>query len=168
MIAIYILLMIIGAFVVVFLDALFSSLISISLAFLVFLLLCTRNVNLKILVPSFAFLSLILDVVNHYRLGTYLLVSICAVSFLLLFSFVFSAREGLLSYLLKFITFIIYYLLINIVPNFFLTGSFGWFDINLFWSCIVSSLFSIAILILIDILLSRFRKRGFSSQFQLK
>jgi hypothetical protein len=75
---------------------------------------------------------------------------------------------GILSVFIKTIIFWFYYILLTLFPNLFTTGEFGFLTFDNLLSSFLRALFSVLVLLLLEYLYARFRKRGNTSQIRLK
>ncbi len=166
MIILKIVYIIIGTFVLIFLDGLFSALIGLKLIFILLLLLY-KKVDWRILFSVMFLLFLITDVVYHYALGTSFLIALIALIFYSITS-TFVSTTGIFSWLVKLVTFFIYYILLSTVPSLFLTQKFSNITLDtLLYSLLISAI-SVVITTSLQQLVSRVRdESGGKSKIKL-
>lgn len=162
-----IILVTVGFFLLEFLEHFFLSLFNFRILFVLFLF-GYKKIDWKILLLLSGIIAIIIDVTMHYRLGTNLLLFVIPVAVLSLFSVFFSLDEGVVSYVLKFVVSIIYYVSNALLPSLLLDGKWGVFNGNVLLVCIMKALITVLLLFLLDMLMDRFRKRGNTSQIRLK
>lgn len=109
-------------FVFLFLESFFFELFSFSLLILVLLLLWKR-INPVVFYTLVTFFAIILDSVNHFPLGTHILVISIVLFVLELFSIVIPS-EGKLQYLRAFFSTFLYYVLLLILGSLLQDGVF--------------------------------------------
>jgi len=159
---------VIGFFFLTFLEVLFLILFNFRFCF-PFFLLAKRRVDWKLLLVVSTILSLIFDVVLHYKLGTNLLLFGIPSGILLLLSFIFSIDEdGIPMYIATFFASLSYYVANQLLPSVFTTGVFGFVDVKILLFIILKSIVTTVIVWLGEILVCRLRDRGNSRQIRLK
>ncbi len=117
-----VLLITISIFVLLFLESFFFELFSFSLLILVLLLLWKR-INPVIYYILITFLAIILDSVNHFPLGTHVLVIAILLFIFELLSIVIPS-EGKLHYLSIFLSTFLYYILLLLIGSLLQDGAF--------------------------------------------
>ena len=157
---------IVGIFLFLFLESLFSSLLGINIAFVLFLFLY-RKVDWKILFTIMFIICLIIDVTSHFMLGTNFLTALIALVFFSLASIFFSTEVGILSWSVKFFTLLVYYILFSILPSLFLNRAFSPVTSEELRNCVLYSVISLIIIILCEIFSGKFRKEGNRSNIKL-
>lgn len=158
---------IVGIFVLIFLDGMLTSLFGFKAIFFVLLFLY-RKLDWKILLCFSVFVFLISDVMSHYILGTNFIIGLLSLVFYASLSLLFSTERGFFSYVLISLTFLVYYVLLWILPNLFLTTTLDpitWKIIGIF---VIKAVFSSLIMAILNIISGRFRDRGNSSKLRLK
>ncbi|MGI6484610.1 MAG: hypothetical protein ACOX0R_03235 [Candidatus Dojkabacteria bacterium] len=159
---------IISFFFAVFLEMFTLSLLGFHFLLPIFLL-ARKRVDWKILLLLVTVISLILDVVLHYRLGTNLLLFAIPFAIFLLFSFLFSVdEEGIPMYVTTFLASLGYYVAFNLVPSIFTTGAWGFIDTKIFFLIVLKTIITTVLVWLGELLIYRFRDRGNSKQIRLK
>jgi|GEM_PF-988471 len=167
-IVLQIILGIVGLFLAVFLEVLFLTLLNFRMM-LLFFFLARKRVDWKLLLVVTTIMSLILDVVLHYRLGTNLLLFTVSTGILFLLSFIFSVDEdGIPMYVSTFIASLGFYLVNQLLPSLFTTGTAGFLDAKIFFVLVLKAIVTTGLVWLGEVLVSRFRDRGNSKQIRLK
>lgn len=167
MLILQIVLGIVGLFLLQFLEHFLLALFNIRAMFVLFLFLY-KKIDWQILLPFTVLTTIILDVTMHYKLGTNLLLFVIPLSVLSLLSLVFSAEDGIVSYILKFLISLLYYILNALLPSLLLDGKWGVLNGKMFLLCIWKAVVTTVLLVLLDTFMDRFRKRGNTSQIRLK
>ncbi len=157
----------VSLFLLLFLESFFHNLIGFHLVFLLFLFLY-RKIDWKWLLGAGATMFLVLDVVMHYSFGSNLLIALIPLSIYVLASMFVSAESGVVSYLVKFFVVFLYYILLAVVPIFFLEGHFGFLDKGVILKALVMSVLSTLLLYIGDRLQYVFRKKGSDSLIRFK
>jgi hypothetical protein len=85
-----------------------------------------------------------------------------------LLSLFIALDAGLLSIFIKTLIFWSYYILLAVLPNLFVSGEFGFLNFNDLLSSLLRAVFSVLVLLFLEYLYARFRKRGNTSQIRLK
>lgn len=158
---------IVGIFVLIFLDGMFTSLFGFKAIFFVLLFLY-RKLDWKILLSFSVFVFLISDVMSHYILGTNFIIGLLSLIFFASLSLLFSTERGFFSYVLIVLTFLVYYVLLWILPNLFLASTLDpitWEIIGIF---VIKAVFSSLLMAIMNVVSGRFRDRGNSSKLRLK
>ncbi len=167
-IVLQIILGIVGLFLATFLEVLFLTLLNFRII-LPFFFLARKRVDWKILLLITTVISLILDVVLHYRLGTNLLLFTVSTGVLLLLSFIFSVDEdGIPMYVSTFVASLGFYLANQLLPSLFTTGTTGFLDAKIFFLLVLKAIITTGLVWLGEVIVSRFRDRGNSKQIRLK
>jgi len=167
-IVLQIILSIVGLFIAIFLEVLFLILLNFRII-LPFFFLARRRIDWKLLLVITTVISLILDVVLHYRLGTNLLLFTVSTGVLLLLSFIFSVdEEGIPMYVAIFVASLAFYTASQLLPSLFITGTVGFLDTKTFFILLLKAIITTGIVWLGEALVSRFRDRGNSKQIRLK
>ena len=167
-IVLQIILGIVGLFLATFLEILFLTLLNFRII-LPFFFLARKRVDWKILLLITTVISLILDVVLHYRLGTNLLLFTVSTGILFLLSFIFSVDEdGIPMYVSTFIASLGFYLVNQLLPSLLTTGATGFLDTKIFFLLVLKAIVTAGLVWLGEMLVSRFRDRGNSKQIRLK
>ena len=167
-IVLQIILGIVGLFLATFLEILFLTLLNFRII-LPFFFLARKRVDWKILLLITTVISLILDVVLHYRLGTNLLLFTVSTGILFLLSFIFSVDEdGIPMYVSTFVASSGFYLVNQLLPSLLTTGATGFLDTKIFFLLVLKAIVTAGLVWLGEMLVSRFRDRGNSKQIRLK
>lgn len=157
----------VGLFLLIFLESFFSSVFAFKIIFLVFLF-AYKKVDWKELFAVTSVMSLVMDVVMHYKLGTNLLLFVIPLGLFSLFTLFSSVEDGIGAYIVRFFSIFLYYILSLLLPPLLLIGALG--DINgrsVLYS-FIASLISVLLLFLINYMIGGIRKRGSQSQIRLK
>lgn len=155
-----------GVFLFTFLESLFSSLLGINIAFILFLFLY-KKVDWRVLFSLMFIVCLIADVTSHYMLGTNFLVAMLALIFFSILSIFFSTEAGILSWIVRMFAFFVYYSLLFVLPSFFLNRTFAPITVDVLKISLFRSIISLVIIILCEIVAGRFRKEGDKSNIKL-
>ncbi len=155
-----------GVFLFTFLESLFSSLLGINIAFILFLFLY-KKVDWRVLFSLMFVVCLIIDVTSHYMLGTNFLVAMLALIFFSVLSIFFSTEVGILSWIVRMFAFFVYYSLLFVLPSFFLNRTFAPITVDVLKISLFRSIISLVIIILCEIVAGRFRKEGDKSNIKL-
>jgi hypothetical protein len=158
---------ILGVFSLIFFESFFLTLIGIRLSLIAFFFLF-RKINWKPFFPLVALVLIIFDVVYKVPLGTNILIFILPYGLFLLISLFISLESGIVSYFIKIIIFWFYYILLSFLPNLFVSGEFGFLNLEGILSSFLRAVLSVLVLLLLEYLYAGFRKRGNASQIQLK
>ena len=164
---IYGLFSILGIFLLLFLESLVLSLFNFSFVVAIFFFLF-KKVNWKILLFGSCILFLIFDVTNNLPLGSHSLIIALPLGLLIVSSVFFTIDSGFTSFLVRVLIFLVYYILLHLLPSLFSVGSFGFFTFNDFLSSLLKAVVSAFLLLLFEYLFVGFRKRGNTSQIRLK
>jgi hypothetical protein len=162
-----ILLIILGIIFIVFIESFFGAIFNFKIVIILFFFLF-KKVDWKILFALSFVILLVLDVVNRFPLGTNVLIISIPLAVLMLSSLFFSIEYGPSAFFLRILTFLIYYVLYIVAPNFFLSAKFGYITINEFLYSLLKAVFSTFLLILLEYILAEFRDRGNATQIRLK
>lgn len=164
----YIIIGIISLFFATFLEILSLALFNFRILFLLFLLF-RKRVDWKPLLFVVTVISLILDVVMHYKLGTNLLLFAIPSGILLLLSFMFSVDdESISKYVAIFLASLGYYISSQLLPSVLVTGSWGVMTIKSLLFIVLRAVIAIVIVWAGELLVYRLRDRGNSKQIRLK
>ncbi|MDD4382360.1 MAG: hypothetical protein PHE21_03390 [Candidatus Dojkabacteria bacterium] len=147
---------IIGIFILAVLEGFFVSFVGLKLLLFIILFL-QGKVNWKWIAGFLVPYSLISDVISNYPLGTNLLLIGIPLGILILFSLLINVQEGLVSYVVKFFCFLIYFILINILPTLLIDGVFGILSWSILGASILKAAFSALLLYVSNILGERLR-----------
>jgi hypothetical protein len=158
---------ILGVFGLVYFESFLVALFSFRLFPVLFFFLF-QKIDWKFFYPLCAVTLLIFDIVYKLPLGSNLLIFSLPFGLYLLFSMIFTLDSGIVSLFFKLCIFWFYYILLVLLPNLFLSGEFGLFDINDLLSSLLRAVFSVLVLLLLEKLYAGFRKRGNTSQIRLK
>ena len=157
----------VGFFLLVFLESIFVNLFSFRLIFLLFLF-AYKKIDWKKLLVVASVLSLVMDVTMHYKLGTNLLMLIVPLGMFSLFSTFSSVEDGIGSYIVRFVSILLYHILNLILPSLLLTGTLGVINGKLLIYALINSLVSILLFLLVHYIIGGIRKRGDASKIRLK
>lgn len=166
-IALTILYVIVSIFLLIFLESIFTHLFTFRLVFLLFLF-AYKKVDWRQLLIVSVIVSLVMDVTMHYTLGTNLLMFVIPLSLFALFSTFSSVEDGVGSYVVRFFSIFLYYILNLILPPLFLSGTLGLVNGKLIIYLLINSVISVLLLVLVNHVLGGLRKRGNASQIRLK
>jgi hypothetical protein len=154
--AINILITVVGIFLTITVESFFVSLLSFSVAVIVFLVLINK-VNWKYWILITLFLTIFIDIILHRPLGITMLVTSVTVAILNLLFLVIPQKENLLSYLPYLFSVFIYYLLLVLLPTFFQDGVWGEISLRIVLISLVKSTITLFLIYAINILTSNFR-----------
>lgn len=119
-------------------------------------------------IAVFALLSsLLLDVVYHYVFGTNLLILVLILFLGRVIAIFVPWGNNLGSYVLKYFGFILYYILLALIPSLISSGSWGILSWGIVGGALLKSLFSIGSCFLFDIVLSSIRSKDNSTKLKL-
>ncbi len=158
---------IVSLFLLLFLESFFVELLGFNIIFLV-LLFAYKRIDWKQLLFTRTVLSIAMDVSMHYKLGTNLLLFIVPLGIFILFSMFSSVEEGIGSYVVRFFSIFLYYLLNILLPSLLLSGTFGYIDGKLILLSLIKSVISILLLVGVNFLTGGLRERGNAWQIRLK
>ncbi len=158
---------ILGVFTIVYVESFVLSILGLRFAVVIFFFLF-RKIDWKLLSIIMVTGFLIFDVVYKFPLGSNMLVLSLPFALYLLISMFISLDSGIVPFIIKILLFWFYYALLMVLPNLFLSGSFGLLDLDGFLRALLRSVLSVLVLLLLEYLYARFRKRGNTSQIRLK
>lgn len=158
---------ILGLFTLVYIESIFLALLGIRL-FVILFFFFLRRVEWKLFFILSAIALLIFDVVYKMPLGSNILILTIPFALYLIISMFVSLDSGLVSYFVKIFLFWLYYILMQLLSNLFVVGEFGSLIFNDLLSALLRAVLSTLILLLLEYIYARFRKRGNNSQIQLK
>jgi hypothetical protein len=127
-----------------------------------------KKINWKYLTVITIFTSLVLDLVYHYVLGTSLVLVGISMLVFLGFSLFIPLGQTLPGYAVKFGIFILYGILVCIVPNLFLEGVLGQISWVILLGVVTKAIVSVLLCFVFDIIWDRFRKREDGTKLRLK
>lgn len=156
MILLEIIYIVIGIFVVTFLEGFLSSLIGLRITFLILLLLY-KKIDWRILFLIMFFLFLISDITNHYILGTNLLIALVALTFFVILSVFVTTETGVFSWLVKLLTFFLYYILLATIPTLFILQKFSNITMNTLTHSLLISVISVLLITLLQRMIGKIR-----------
>lgn len=162
-----ILLTVLGIFVLVYFESVLFALFGLRL-FIVLFYFLLKKIDWVLFFPVCAILLLIFDVVYKLPLGSNILIFILPFGLYLLLSLFITLEAGILAIFIKTVIFLFYYVLLTVLPNLFVTGEFGVLSFSNLLSSFLRAVFSVLVLLLLEYLYARFRKRGNTSQIRLK
>lgn len=148
-------------------ESFFSALFGLKVAFFLILLLQNRLDRKLLLVISFLFF-LILDVMNHWVLGSNFLMALIPLILHYILSLFLSTNSGFFYYIFKLVTLFVYYILIIVIPPFLLNRVFGTLSFNEFISISIKVFISTILLVILEGWLNGFRDRGRGSEIKIK
>lgn len=148
-------------------ESFFSALFGFKVAFFLILLLQNRLDRKLLLVISFLFF-LILDVMNHWVLGSNFLMALIPLILHYILSLFLSTNSGFFYYIFKLVALFVYYILIIVVPPFLLNRVFGTLSFNEFISISIKVFISTILLVILEGWLDGFRDRGRGSEIKIK
>lgn len=157
----------IATFITVFLESFFTALCGFKLFYLVTLIFF-RKIDWKYIFSFVVISSLILDVVSHYILGTNLLIIIIPLIVMFGISFLIPIENSFPGYVVKFLSFVIYYLLSYLVPNLLLEGIFQTVSWTILGEIILKSIISVGLCFLFDLVWNGIRNKEKSTKLRLK
>lgn len=158
---------ILGVFILLFVESLLGAFLGFKLFFVIYMFLFGRVGWKKLFLLSLT-IFLIFDVVYAFPLGTMLLTAVLPAIFLYATSQFFSLDSTITAFLLRFVTFFIYYISFSILPSLLVSGEFGYFEAKDIGVVIVKSLASAGLVFLFEYISSDIRNRGNTSQIRLK
>lgn len=153
-------------FGVVFFESFFIALGGFRIFFLISLI-SFKKVNWKYLTVFAILTSLILDIIYHYALGTNLLIVIIPFLLLVGSSLFVPLGRSISGYAIKFTIFCIYYVLLTVVPSFFLDGVFSQISWVILGGIVIKSFVSIILCMLADLGWSRLRGKEENNKIRL-
>ncbi|MGI5897651.1 MAG: hypothetical protein ACOX6Q_00610 [Candidatus Dojkabacteria bacterium] len=156
MILLEIIYILIGIFVVTFLEGFLSSLIGLRITFIILLLLY-KKIDWRILFLIMFFLFLISDITSHYILGTNLLIALVSLVFFAILCIFVTTETGVFSWLVKFLTFFLYYILLATVPTLFISQKFSNITVNTLTHSLLISLISVLLTTLLQRMIGKIR-----------
>lgn len=162
-----ILYVVVSLFLLLFLESIFIHLFAFRIIFLVFLF-ANKKIDWRQLLVVTTIMSLIMDVTMHYKLGTNLLIFMIPLALFALFSMFSTVEDGIGSYIVRFFSIFLYYILHLTLPYFILSGTSGVINGRLTLFALINSLISILLLFLVNYVIGGVRKRGNTSQIRLK
>jgi hypothetical protein len=83
-------------------------------------------------------------------------------------SLFFSVDSDITGSFVRIFIFAIYYILLKILPSFFLSGRLGALGFGDLFSALIKGIVSTLLILLLEYILAGFRERGNSSQIRLK
>ncbi len=116
---------------------------------------------------AISLISIALDVVYHYVLGTNLLILAIMLFLGRVVSLLIPWGYNLGSYILKYAGFILYYVLLSIIPSLISTGVLGLISWGNIGGAFLKGIFSLVICLGIDLVWGRIRSKGDSNKFKL-
>lgn len=159
--------LILTIFLSVFLESFFVALANFRIIFLG-VLVAYKRINWKYLAAFLIVTSLISDIVFHYVLGTSLLtMSIPLILFEVSVQLI-PSKDNLTGVIMAFLLFIIYYILLTIVPNWLSEGVLGALNLSIILSIFFKALASVVIYFFANLLLKKMRNREGDSKLRLK
>jgi hypothetical protein len=165
--ALNILFTILGFFVLVYFESLFLAFLGIRLFIIIFFFLF-REISWEVLFVASVLLLLVFDVIYKVPLGSNILMFVLPFGLFVLLSMFISLRAGIVSFIIKILIFSLYYILLLLLPNLFVSGELGFVSLVDLRSSFLRAVLSVLILLLLEYVYARFRKRGNSSQIRLK
>jgi hypothetical protein len=141
---------IIGIFVLLVLESFLVPFIGLRIFYLL-VIFSQEKVDWKIILAFIIPYSLISDVIGNYPFGTNILIMIIPLAIVILLGIFLNVQDGLIGYVIKLISFILYFVLLIVLPSLLLSGSFGLFSWGVFGACVVKGLISIGLLYLLNI-----------------
>jgi len=156
----------IGTLLVIFLESFFVALCNFRIFYLVILLLFKR-INWKYLLIFVFLTSIISDVVYHYVFGATLLITMIPLLLVIGGSFLISVNNMLPGYVIKFLSIILYYLLLHWVPSLLSNGLFISITLSGVGIIVLKSFITLGICFVFDILMDRVRKREENGKLRL-
>jgi hypothetical protein len=158
---------IVGIFGILFLESFFVALFGFRLMVILFIFLF-KKVDWKILAVIFSALFFISDVVNNLPLGSNSLISSITLGLLMISSLFFSVDSDITGSFVRIAVFTIYYILLKILPSFFLSGRLGFLDVGDVFSALIKAIVTTLLILLLEYILAGLRNRGNASQIRLK
>lgn len=125
------------------------------------------KVNWKYIALFSILSSLLLDVVYHYVLGTNLLILAIILFLGRIVSIFVPFGSNIGSYALKYLGFILYYVLLALIPSLISNGTWGILSWGIIGLACLKSLFAIGICFVFDIVLSNVRSKDNSTKLKL-
>jgi len=150
----------------VFLDSFFVALAGFRILPVIAITMYNK-VNWKYLVVFSLLSSLLLDVVYHYVLGTNLLILVIILFLGRIIAIFVPWGSNLGSYALKYLSFILYYILLALIPSLISSGTWGILSWGVVGGALLKSIFAVGFCLLFDVLLSRVRSKDNSTKLKL-
>jgi hypothetical protein len=132
------------------------------------LLFTFKKIDWKQLFVLTLAISLVLDITTHYKMGTNLLLFTIPLGMFALFSLFSSVEDGVGSYVVRFFSIFLYYILNLVLPELLISGKFGYIDGRAILFSLIKALLSILLMFSINYVIGGVRKRGNASQIRLK
>lgn len=164
MIFLYIL---IASFLTIFLESFFTAFCGFKMIYL-FTLAGFKKVDWKYLLIFTVVTSLILDVVYHYILGTNLLLICIPLLIMWGTSFLVPLENSFPSYIVKFVTFLIFYFASYWIPNLLLEGIWKYITWGVIGGIAVKSIISVLICFAFDVIWLGIRSKQENTKLKLK
>lgn len=162
-----ILITILGFFVLIYIESFLLALFGIRTFAILFFFFFKRT-ELKLLFVLTVIASLLFDVVYKTPLGSNIIILMIPFTLYLVTSLFVSLDSGVVPYLVKTFLFWLYYVSLNLLTNLFVSGEFGHFLPNDLFRAFLKAVVSVLILISLEYIYASLRKRGNTSQIQLK
>lgn len=150
----------------IFLDSFFVALANFRILPIITIALYGK-INWKYLLITISLVSIALDVVYHYVLGTNLLILAIILFLGRVVSLLIPWGYNLGSYILKYVGFTLYYVLLAIIPSLISTGTLGLISWGNIGGAFLKGIFSLAICLGIDMVWGRIRSKGNSNKLKL-
>ncbi len=159
-------LIILFSILTIFLDSFFVALAGFRILPVIVIAIYSK-VNWKYIALFSILSSLLLDVVYHYVLGTNLLILAIILFLGRIVSIFVPFGSNIGSYALKYLGFILYYILLALIPSLIGNGTWGILTWSIIGLACLKSLFTIGICFVFDIVLSNVRSKDNSTKLKL-
>lgn len=140
---------IIGIFILLVLEGFLVPFVTLRIFYLL-VMFAQEKIDWRIILAFIILYSLISDVMSDYPFGTNILVMIIPLSIVILLGLLLNIQDGLIGYVIKTLSFILYFILLIVFPSLLLNGSLGQFTWGMFGSCVVRGLISAGLLYLLN------------------
>lgn len=150
----------------VFLDSFFVALAGFRILPVIVITMYNR-VNWKYIAIFSLLSSLLLDVVYHYVLGTNLLILVLILFLGRIIAIFVPWGNNIGSYALKYLGFILYYILLALIPTLISNGTWGILSWSVAGGSLLKSLLAIGFCFVFDIVLSRVRSKDSTTKLKL-
>lgn len=157
----------IGGLLTLFLESFFVALCNFRIFYMIVLVLFKRIDWRYLLIFTFL-TSLVSDVVYHYVFGTSLLTITLPLLLIWGTSFLIPIDNTLPGYVVKFVSFVLYYFLQYVIPSLFSTGVFAHISLVAWAFILLKSVISLGVCIIVDIVTKRIRKKEESGKLILR
>lgn len=151
----------------VFLDSFFVALAGFRI-FPIIVIALYGKIHWKYIVVFSVLVSIALDVVFHFVMGTNLLILVIILFLGRVASVFVPWGSNLGSYSLKYIGFVLYYVLLAVVPSLISNGTWGLLQWTVVGGAFLKSLFATGFCFVFDVIWGGIRSKGLSTKLKLK